>query len=79
MDIPFSAEGMHFNSALQKFRLTLNCDEFPFRHFKLSCAVGAQKNRLLETVFYSSQSTCSPLEIRKITFQYTPIWRTEHY
>ena len=33
--------------------------------------LGAQKNRLIETVLLSTHNTCFGLEIRKLTFRYT--------
>ena len=36
----------------------------------LTCVVGAQKNRLIETVLLSTHNICFGSEIKKIVFQY---------
>ena len=44
---------------------------FIFLPIILNMCLGAQKNRLIETVLLSTHNICFRLEIRKIIFQYT--------
>ena len=36
-----------------------------------TCVLGAQKNRLIETVLLSTHNICFGLEIKRLVFQYT--------
>ena len=58
---------------------TKNNQEYFLTHqSKHMTVLGVQKNRLIETVLFSTHNICFGREIRKIVFNYTFIWRPEY-